>query len=465
MKVICILLFILLLMGCHVGPRYTPPIVPVPEMWKNGENNLYTPCSVDLENWWQIFDEPPLDQLEKQAIENNRDMHIAYERVLQAKALAGVAGAKIYPQVNLEPSYLNREILWMLFDPVRVIREHRRRNELPIVMNFEVDLWGKLRDAYEAAISNVEAESEAFRALWLMLTTDVAESYFQLKTLDKEIELLAATVESRKKAYELQKSRFRGKIINYIDVSRAELEYANTKAEYFSLLKERDLEENKLAILLGLAASDFKVQPSSLAGLPPEIPLNLPSQVLLQRPDLAAAERTMAANHALIGVAYASFFPSLSLTGALGYSSPELKDFLRWKSRLIMLGGNALQVIFDAGLLRSNLQLAISEFREAYQAYQQLVLEAFQEVEDALAILENLHSEYENVEEAVHAAKNTYRIALIRYEKGVTFYLDVVDSERQTLLAESNLIDLLGQRYAATIQLIRAMGGTWTVPL
>ncbi len=460
MKIQAILLIIIpFLSCCQIGPKYYPPESYVPEEWKHSENTNQSIQNVD--NWWEVFEDEKLNEIECQALRNNMNVYAAFERIIQARALAGIARSDTIPQLNLEPSYANEGILYMLYDPLRIMREHRRRNQIPFTLNYEIDLWGKLEKAYESAALNVEAEIEAFNTSILMLTTDLASSYFRIRTLDADINFLKKTTQARKKAYEILKSRYDAKIINSSDVSRAEFEYKNTQAKYYKSLRLRDLEENKIAVLLGLPASDFNIETIPLDKPPPVIPSGLPSDILLLRPDIAQAERRIASDHAMIGVAYASFFPSISLTGFLGYSSPELKDFLSWKSRLWGIGASAFQPIFDGGRLSSNLELAKSKFREADDVYQQQVLTAFQEVEDALADLEGLKNEYESLEMAVFAANKTFKIASDRYNKGVTFYLDVVDSERQELDAERNLIELLGQRYAATIQLIKSLGGCW----
>ncbi len=460
-NILLLIAAIIYLSACQVGPRYHPPSTDVPEGWKNTEAIDDTGEELP-ENWWEIFNDVLLNQFEELALENNHNLYAAVERVRQARAIAGIAESKLYPQLNLEPYFLSREILWMIYDPVRVIREHRRRNELPAVLDFEVDLWGKLQKAKESALLNVEAEADVLQTALLFLTTDVASSYFQIRTLDSELQLLQETIEARKKAYQLILSRYKGQIISKMDVERAKLEYENTQAEYFKLVNEREMEENRLAVLIGAPASEFVVEKIPLnKSPPPQIPPGLPSDLLLRRPDIAAAERKEASTHALINVAYAEFFPSLSLTGALGYSSPELKDFLHWKSRLLLAGANSTQMIYDAGNLESNLQLAVSRFRETDQIYRQIVLEAFQQVEDSLSTIEELDNAYGKLEESVKAAKKMYDISSVRFTKGATFYLDVVDSERQLLLSESDLIGLQGERYEAAIQLIRVLGGTW----
>ena len=192
------------------------------------------------------------------------------------------------------------------------------------------------------------------------------------------------------------------------------------------------------------------------------IPVGIPSAILLQRPDLAEAERKMAADHGLIGVAYASFFPSLSLTGVLGFSSPELKDFLKWKSRLWSFGVDSFLPLFDGGLRRSQLMFAFSKFRQTRDEYQQLVFQVFQEVEDALISLEQLDKEYQNIEQSVAAAKEVFQIASDRYDAGMNSYLEVSLSQRDQIESEKELIELLGARYDSTIQLIKSIGGSWS---
>ncbi len=451
---------IVLLAGCQLGPKYSLPYTPVPEEWKNGEENASQ--TKDVDNWWEIFEDEKLNEIESLALSNNKDVYAAFERIIQARAIAGIALSDTLPQVNSEPSYFNEGILYMLYDPIRVIREHRRRNHIPFVLNYEVDLWGKLAKAYESAYLNMEAEEDAFNTSLLILTTDLATSYFQLRTFDADILFLQGTSRSLERAYKILKSRYEKKITNYIDVSRAEFEYKKIEAEYFRVKKLRNIEENKIALLVGMSASTFKIESFPLKAPPPIIPPGVPSDILLQRPDIAEAERTMASMHANIGVAYASFFPSLSLTGFAGYSSPELKDFLTPRSGLWGMGVNSLIPIMDAGKLRSNLEFAKSKFREAVDNYQQQVLIAFQEVENALASIEGLKKEHESLDLSVQAAKKINTIASARYSKGITFYLDVLDSEREALEAERTSIELLGQQYAATIQLIKSLGGSWS---
>jgi outer membrane protein, multidrug efflux system len=457
--------------SCQVGPSYYPPVTPVPEQWKHSQQEVANPQIV--ENWWEIFNDPTLNCLEMRAIENNYNLYAALERVFQARAQACVVKADLYPQFNLNPNYTNEIILEKLFGLSNfptipgqkiksIIREHQLTYALPLNLSWEVDLWGRLRSAYDSAVYNAQAQAEAFQAVLLMLTTDLAVNYFQLRTLDEQIDLYQKTIKNRQHALEINQSRYDGKIVFYEDVSRAELDLKNVQANYEEIVRQRELQEDIIAVLIGLPASEFTLEHSPIKTPPPSIPAGLPSEILMRRPDIAQSERRIASENALVRVAYASFFPSLILTGGLGFSSPDLKNFLKWKSRWWLIEASVNQTVYDAGRKCSNLELAWARFREADDDYQQQVLTAFQEVEDSLASLEQFAKEYQYLIKAVEAAKITYRISSDRYYEGVTFYLDVVDSERQELDNERTLISVLGQRYTATIQLIKALGGRWT---
>jgi multidrug efflux system outer membrane protein len=466
-KEIFIVLILLISSGCRVGPEYRYPEPVTPAEWK-GEDNSTTNRLV--ENWWEIFDDDMLDHLETQAVTNNYNLYAAIERVAEARAYAGIVEAALWPQITLNPNYLNEGILEMLYGPGVIglkdptIREHQRTNAIITNLSYEVDLWGKLRSAYDQAVYEEEAQEEDLRTTLLMLTTDLAYAYYQLRAYDSQLDILEATIKAYKKALDINQFRYDAKIVNYSDVSRAQTELTNAEASLNEVQRMRDLQEHIIAVLVAVPASDFCLPHMPLKGLPPIVPAGLPSDVLLQRPDIAEAEREIAAANAEVRVAYAMFFPSLTLTGGLGFSSPDLKQFLKWKSRFWMMGATAMETLFDGGRLKSNLYLTIAEFREALDDYQEVVLEAFQEVEDALSNIEEYNKEYDNITQSVTSSKKTYTISYDRYIQGVTFYLDVVDAERDVLQAELQQAQLLGSQYYASVQLIKALGGSWRVP-
>ena len=322
-------------------------------------------------------------------------------------------------------------------------------------------MWGKIRSRYFAAKYNWEGQVAAYNSIMLILTADLATLYYQIRTMDSQIVLLEATIRSRENALKINQSRYKSRMIDYSAVSRAELEVSNIIAQTREIIRIRAELENRLAILIGTSSSEFCFEHNPLKGVPPEIPVGIPSEVLMRRPDIAEAERVMATEHSLANSAFASFFPSLSLTGSAGYSSPHLRFFLKNRSRLWSYGASASQMIFDGGRLSADLAIQESRFREASSAYQQQVLICFDEVEDALSNLENYAKQLEDVSYSVEWAKKTYRIANNRYSNGVSSYLDVVISEQEELANQINLNNLQGLRFVSTIQLIKVIGGGW----
>lgn len=467
---ICLVFISLLITGCHLGPPYKPPVVPIPDEWKYSKNPeeveeedkhvLYQPT---YENWWEVFEDLKLNELEQLASQNNKNLQAAFQRIIQARALAGVERADLYPQLNLYPVYRDIGRLNKLYGspPPNLIRIHEWILRLPITLTYELDLWGKLKGKYESAFFHAQAEEDAFQTALLLLTTDLANSYFNARYLDNEIDLYKTTLETRRKALQINKDRYESHIAFYADVSRAALELHNVEAEYDEILRQRAILENQIAVLIGVSPAEFCLEHLPLTDEPPEIPPGLPAYVISQRPDISQAEREMASKHALIGVAYASYLPDISLTGTIGFFSPQLSEFLKWKSRYWDFGADGSQMLFDGGRVDSKVDYAWARFREASESYQQQVLTAFQEVEDSLSTLEFLLKESDSLTLSVEAAKKTYNISNDRYLNGVDFYLAVVDSERDELNAERTLIRTKGLRFMATVQLIKALGGCW----
>lgn len=445
--------------GCSVGPKYTPPCVDVPQTWKSRQNE--SGSFVYKDYWWEIFNDERLDALEKQSLENNYDLSIALNRILEAKALMNVAKADLYPHLYLNPFYNNEGVLYESYSDGTVVRSHQVLYKLPLDLSYEVDLWGKIRDQYQSARYHWEAEIEAYNSVYLRLTTDLATVYYQLRTLDAQIDLLQATIKTREKAFEINQSRYKFQIIDYSDVSRAGLELSNTFPIYHEAVRQRAALENRLAVLIGVLSSEFCFEHHPLEGVPPRIPAGIPSEVLMRRPDIAEAERTIASEQALVKSAYASFFPSLELTAGLGFQSPHLKYFLKNFGRLWDFGANSSQVVFDAGKLSANLAKQEARFQEATDSYKQKVLICFQEVEDALSNLENDERKFDDFQTSVEWSQKTNQILNAKYRQGLIFYLDVVISERDILSNEISLNDLKGLRFVSTISLIKALGGGW----
>lgn len=478
-------LFTLLILACcNLEPPYNPPDVPTPSEWKTEQpTGIAPPPEVDF--WWEVFEDPILSSLEQEAVHYNYSLELAAEKIVQEREFAKIVRSRLYPQINLLPVYNNQDILTKLFgqssnqttpgqnllssqlsgrssqNPSNIIREHQLLYALPLSLSFEVDLWGKLRGNYRAALLDVGAQNQAYISAMLILTTDLASVYFRLRTLDNLIDLYTRIIGVRKKALDINQTRYDSRIIDYSAVAQAEFEY--TRAIYFKeeFERERALLENLIAVAIGVPASEFSIAPELLTGSPPQIPSGIPSEILLQRPDLAELEFNMASLHQKIGVAYASYFPALELTAGLGFSSPTSDDFMKWKSRFWGFGTDISQYVYDAGARDANVAMTWSEFRQSVLAYQQRVVVAFGETEDALSNLEMNAKQVETVQRTVAAAHKAYVIALDRYRNGITNYLEVVFEETQELNSIMLLLITKGLRYVYTVELIKSLGGGW----
>ncbi|MBS4168699.1 efflux transporter outer membrane subunit [Parachlamydia sp. AcF125] len=457
---------LLFLNGCVVGPKYQRPCTPVPEHWKYEEQEEVP--NPDVENWWEIFEDPVLDSLELQAMRNNKNLFAALFRVHQTRALAGIHKADLYPQVNLDPDYSSTNGLMEVFGlPATlppILRAHQMLYALPFNLKYELDLWGKLKSQYWSSLRRHEAQEMAFQASVLILTSELASIYFQVRSLDAQLDILKEFIGICKEDIDINQERYHAGLINYVDVLQAERQYQNAYAQYFDLLKQRALSENRIALLIGVSPTEVSMAYSPVVKMPPKVPSGVPSEVLLKRPDIREAERRSAAEHALVGAAYASFFPSFSLTNTLGFSSPDLHDFLSRKSRLWAIDIRGSENIFDGGRNRSQLSLAWARFREADAHYQQQVLVALEEVESALANLKMQDEEIRSLEKAVKASQEAVYLTTERYRDGVINYLEVVDSERTELELKRDLVNRIGRQYISTIHLIKALGGLWALP-
>jgi outer membrane protein, multidrug efflux system len=496
------LIFLLAISSCSVGPPYIPPSIEVPPGWKNTKEEKCQAFQADengelvyLDNWWEVFEDEKLEELEALAVKNNRNLFVAFERIQEYRALMGIAEADLYPQITLNPQTMNTVSLIKVFSgssgtgnaavnssslsstansccnaianaamntsSSSIIRAHQLLYLLPVNMSYEVDLWGKIWDQYQSARYNWRAIERDFDVVMLNLTTSLATAYYQVRVADAQIDLLLKVLKTRQKALEINTSRFEGRITFYADVTLASEDVDTVLNQYQEVSRQRSLLEDQIAVLIGVPASEFHLEHIPLTGLPPCIPAGIPSDVLLRRPDIAEAEYNTRAEHALVKQAYTLFLPSLILTAAGGFESPVLRDFLKWISRYWTDGLQINQILFDGGRITNNLKLQIARFLEGSGTYQQLVLTAFQEVEDALANIDSYAKEYDIAVATTQWAQITYQLYLDRYLAGVTYYIDVANTERDLLNFQISVLQIQGFRYLSTIQLIKALGGGW----
>jgi len=445
----------------NIAPHYKAELL---GDWKEGQPLDHVPKGA----WWEIFGDETLNDLQRRANEANQELKAAVARVDQARATARVARGELLPTVDANPSWTRQR-----YSP----NQNPSFGDItastfnaPLDLSYEIDLWGRVRRGFEGARADAQASLAAFHNVLLTLNADVAQNYFALRALDAEIATVSSTVGLRKEQVQLVRSRFEGGIGNELDVSRAETELATTEAEAAQLAKRRTELENALAVLAGESSSSFRLAALNDANgpwnpQPPAIPAGLPAYLLERRPDVATAERQLAAANARIGVAKAAFFPVLRLTGSGGYISGDVDNLFNWDSRVWSVGPSLSLPIFAGGRNKANYNRSKSAFEESVANYRQRILVAFGEVENSLAGIRHLGDQAAAQDRAVTNSRRAAELAGERYRAGIVSYLEVVDANREALQAERGRAQLTGLRLGASVQLVKALGGGWTEQL
>jgi NodT family efflux transporter outer membrane factor (OMF) lipoprotein len=451
-----------------VGPDYKRPSTVAPTEYKAAELGNWKEGqpldNVPKGNWWQVFEDSTLNDLESQALQANQEIRAAMARVESARATARVARSDLLPSLSLDPSYTRQRYSPNQNPSFGAITANTFH--MPLDLSYEVDLWGRVRRGFESARADAQASLAAFHNILLTLGADLAQNYFALRALDAEIATVTATVELRKEQVRLVRSRFEGGIGNELDIARAQTELATTEAEAASLAQRRTELENAIAILVGQNPANFKLAAFADAETnwnptPPEIPAGLPGALLERRPDVAEAERQLASANAQIGVAKAAFFPVLTLTGSGGYLSGQIDTLFKWDSRVWSIGPSLSLPIFAGGRNRANYKRSQAAYEETVAQYRQRILVAFGDVENSLSGIRHLSKQAEAQQRAVTNSRRAADLATERYRSGLVSYLEVVDANREALQAERGNAQLAGQRQIASIRLIKALGGGW----
>ena len=456
-----IVLSAVLLTGCALGPEYSRPQMDVPVTYKTDAPwKAATPQeAADKGRWWEIYKDPMLNELQEQTLESNQELQVALSRLTQVSTGERLSRAGQLPGLDLAGS-ASRNRAAADFSSIGKDSTSNAFS-LPFVLGYELDLWGRVKRSVEAATADTAGAEADYRNLMLSLQGAVAINYFDLRALDQEIALLNKTVRLMEEARDLIKSQYDNGRVSKLDMAQAETQLAETRSEAIGLEKKRGELENALAVLSGQTASGFAMESIPLDTAPPQIVAGLPSSLLERRPDVAAAERRMAAASARIGVAETAFFPSISLTGNAGYASTALDDLFNWNNRIWGIGPAISLPIFDGGRNNANLERAKAAYEEAVAAYRQQVLVAFQEVEDGLKGFEVLDRQGAMLQEAVASAEQALAISESRYKHGRVNFLEVVDSYRTALRLQRNLARLQGDQFTTSVSLIKALGGGW----
>ncbi len=440
-----------------VGPDYHRPDIASPVAWKTAAAAETLPRG----DWWKAFNDPALDDLEARALNANQNLAAAAARVEQARAAAGLARSNYLPSVGVGASTNRARTSETTDNKFPVTESTTYRAALDA--SWELDLFGRVRRLNEGARAEASASTADFENIRLALTAEVAASYFSLRALDRETALVSDGVALRRKALELVNARRSGGAGTDFDVARAETELATTEAEAAALSNRRSALQNALAVLLGEAAPGFELSAlNSQLSAPPAVPAGLPSELLERRPDIAAAESSLAAANARIGVAKAAFFPAISLTGSFGYASGDIDRLANADSKLWSIGPSLYLPIFQGGRNKANLARSRAAFEESVALFRQRVLVAFREVQDALTATQLLAAQSAAQDRAVAAARRAGDLAQTRYDAGFVNYFEVIDAQRTVLGAERAAAQLSAQRLVNSVGLIKALGGGWS---
>jgi multidrug efflux system outer membrane protein len=449
-----------MLVGCVVGPEYHRPTVQTPNSFRDLADNPQLQAQVasyaDLP-WWQVFQDPKLQELIRTTLKQNYDLQIATERINAARAQLAVTRSSLFPQASGNANFSGgKENL-----------EQSRYNFLTLTADaaFQLDFFGKLRRASEAARAQMLATEDARQVVALTLVSDVATDYFTLLQLDLQLAITRETVNTQTDSVKLTHLRLDHGVATKLDVLQAQQVLDTANAAIPDLERQIAQEEDALSILLGNYPQDIaRGTPLVEQTLPPEVPAGLPSSILERRPDIREAEQILVAANADIGVAKAQFFPQISLTGGGGGSfgrDSVFPSLFQTQLGIWSYGAQVSQPIFTGGALKGNLHLAQSQQRQALIAYRQTIQRAFGDVSDALIGYEKLHQVRTRQQDSVADLQETVRISTLRYKGGTTTYLEVLDGQRSLYGAELTLAAARGDEYRSLVQLYKALGGGW----
>ncbi|MEQ1773857.1 MAG: efflux transporter outer membrane subunit [Burkholderiales bacterium] len=439
-----------------LGPNYRRPQVVTPPAYKESKDwKIAEPRDgVKRGAWWEIFGDTQLNALADKVEKSNLDLRVAEANYRRAQAAVQASRAGLFPVVSGGASVTRSG---------SGTRKPDTEYDLSGRASWDIDVWGRVRRGVESSDASAQASAADLESVRLLVQSELVLNYLQLRVVDTQKKLLDESVAAFAKSMEMTQNRYKAGLAGRVDVAQAEAQLKSTQAQSIDTGVQRAQLEHAIAVLLGAAPSEFALPAAPIKVAMPSIPTGLPSELLERRPDVAAAERRVAAANAQIGVAQAAFFPSLTLSAAAGFGSSSFANWLNWPSRFWSLGPALAQSIFDGGLRKSVSDQAIASYDASVATYRQTVLSAFQEVEDNLAALRILEQEAKVQEDAVRAARLSVELTLNQYKAGIVSYLNVVSAQTTLLGNERTELSLLGRRLTAAAQLVRALGGGWTV--
>jgi NodT family efflux transporter outer membrane factor (OMF) lipoprotein len=457
-----------------VGPKYQRPSAPVPPAYKETQTQGFKeagnwkpaqPSDAVLRGkWWEIYNDPALNALEEQVNVSNQNLLAFEAQFRQARDIVKTARANLFPTLSVAPSVVNSQSSGTLYGGAAALNrlvQQRTTYNLPFDISYTADLWGSIRRTINADVANAQLTAAQLENARLSYQASLAANYFELHGLDGDIELLERTAKSYEDYLQLTRDRLSAGVASEADVSQAETQLYNARAQLVDFGVARAQFEHAIAVLTGKPPSGLSVPRLVLSTPPPAIPVALPSALLERRPDIAAMERQMASANEQIGIATAAFYPTVAISAAAGLQTAQPSQWFTWPSKFWSVGPTFSELLFDAGRRRAQ----VSAFQNAYDAtvasYRQTVLTAFQQVEDNLAALDVLSREAEVQQKALDAARRALDISTEQYKAGTADYLQVITTQAIALGDERTAIDLLTRRLTSSVLLIQALGGGW----
>lgn len=457
-----------LLTACTVGPDYVKPTAPAPPAYKETADwKVAQPQDGVIRGaWWEIFNDPLLNELEAQVDISNQNIAAAEAQFREARALVQVARASYFPQLTTGSTYTRSRSSGNLggsSSPSGGTSAGALNSDylLPGDATWEPDIWGKVRRTVEANRASAQASAADLELARLSARAQLAEDYFQLRSLDSQKMLLDETTIAYQKSLELTQNQYAAGVASKATVLQAETQLRTTEAQAIGVNVQRAALEHAIAVLMGKSPSVFSIPPAPLAITPPVIPAGVPSELLERRPDIAAAERLAASANAQIGVAIAAFYPTITLSASGGFEGSHLANWLTWPSRFWSVGASMSELVFDGGLRKAQTSEARAAYDAAVASYRQTVLTGFQEVEDNLAALRILEDQGRVQDDAVRAAKDAVTLTINDYKAGTVSYLNVIVAQTTALSDELTAVQIQGSRMTAAVLLIKALGGGW----
>jgi NodT family efflux transporter outer membrane factor (OMF) lipoprotein len=450
--------------GCSMAPKLTLPDVPTAPAYK--ELAPWTPAqpadAMPRGDWWAMFGDADLNALQARLIQHSPDLAAALARYNQAKAYSDQLRSGLFPSLALDANAQRDRQSNMR--PLRGINSPADYNSFTVGVQavYELDLWGRIRNEVAAGKFQAQASAADFVSARLSLQAQLADDYVVLRGLDRQIAVLNQTVNAYEKALALTQSRRDGGIASGLDVARAETQLGTSRSLVAQALALRAVSEHAIAALIGEPASQFSIEPRRAPIALPQLPIGVPATLVQRRPDIAAAQRRIAASNANVGVARAAFFPDVTLSAAFGYQSTAAGSWLTAPNAFWAIGPSVLMSLFDAGKRKAQVAQAQAALDEAGSIYRGIVLSAFAQVEDGLALANHYRTAALEEDSAMGAAQRALDISLTRYQEGEVGYLEVVTSQTAALQAQLDSLDLDTRELRASVQLIRALGGGWT---